>query len=78
MGTGEGHSVRTLVETLAELTGRSASDLEFGAIEAGPDEAPEIVADIRRLREEAGWQPAHSLRSALAETVEWWRKQVPR
>ena len=78
VGTGEGHSVRTLVETLAELTGRSATDLEFGAIEAVADEAPEIVADIRRLREEAGWQPAHTLRSALAETVEWWRKQVPR
>ncbi len=78
VGTGEGHSVRTLVETLAELTGRSASDLDFGTIKAVADEAPEIVADIRRLREEAGWQPTHTLHSALAETVDWWRKQVPR
>ncbi len=75
VGTGEGTQLREIVETLAELTGRGAGDIEFGAIPSDPDEPPMVVADIRKLLE-TGWRPRHTLASGLADAVEWWRKSL--
>ena len=75
VGTGEPVRLRKVVETLAELTGRSASDLEFGAIATDPDEPPMVVADVRKLRS-TGWLPRHTLESGLADSIDWWRKSA--
>jgi nucleoside-diphosphate-sugar epimerase len=33
-----------------------------------------LLADVRRLRDEVGWQPKWDLDAALARTVEWWAR----
>jgi nucleoside-diphosphate-sugar epimerase len=73
VGTGEPTRIRAVVERLAELTGRSPTDVEFGAIQADPAEPPMIVADARKLRS-TGWQAEYSLAAGLGKTIEWWRK----
>jgi nucleoside-diphosphate-sugar epimerase len=35
-----------------------------------------LIADVRRLREEAGWQPKISLEEGLEGTIKWWRKEL--
>ena len=36
-------------------------------------EPPLLVADVRRLREEVGFEPAWSFEAGVADTVAWWR-----
>ncbi len=64
---------------IAELVGQTAAAcggaarVELGVIPMRPDDAPYIVADIRRLTHEVGHVPAFSRSKDLADTVEWWR-----
>jgi nucleoside-diphosphate-sugar epimerase len=75
VGSGVATRIRDVVETLAALAGRSPADVDFGALPAPPGEPPLVVADVRRLAS-TGFAPEHSLRAALAETLEWWRKRA--
>lgn len=72
VASGEGRSVREVVETAARIAGR----LELVRFGAPVDEEPLVVADVTRLRDEVGWRPARTVEQGLAETVEWWRTQT--
>ena len=75
VGSGERISLREIVGRVADIIGRPEL-VEFGAIESGPNEPPVLVADVSRLRDEAGWTPAYSLDQGLELTVEWWRQTL--
>jgi nucleoside-diphosphate-sugar epimerase len=77
VGSGQGLSLRELVGRLAAVVGRPEL-VEFGAIEAGPNEPPVLVADVSRLRDVVGWKPAHGLDEGLERTVDWWRAELIR
>ncbi len=49
--------------------------VRLGALTASPDEPAQLVAEVRRLREEVGWQPQHDLPTGLRLTIDWWRRQ---
>jgi nucleoside-diphosphate-sugar epimerase len=68
-------SLRELIGGLASILGRPEL-VEFGAIEAGPNEPPVLVADVSRLRDELGWRPAHDLLEGLQLTADWWRRHL--
>jgi nucleoside-diphosphate-sugar epimerase len=72
IGSGEPVTVRTVVETVADLIGRSDL-LRPGAKAMPPNEPMRLYADVGRLRSKVGWHPRFDLRSGLADTVEWWR-----
>jgi nucleoside-diphosphate-sugar epimerase len=75
IGAGEGVSVRQVIETLAQASGRR--DLvRFGARATSPSDPPLLVADTRVLREEFGWAPAISMQQGLALTYDWWKKRA--
>ena len=71
IGSGTGITVRHVVETIGEVTGR-ADLIEFGGVATRPDEPAALVADVRRLRDEVGFHPKTSLRDGIRETVAWW------
>ncbi len=73
IASGEPITIRSLVEHIAALL-NSRDKIEFGAIPAAPSDPPILVADTRRLREEAGWQPKIRLQEGLEDTINWWRK----
>ena len=57
LGNGNGYSIREVIETVREVTGR-----EF-AVEDGPrrpGDPPVLVADSRRALSELGWRPQYS------------------
>jgi nucleoside-diphosphate-sugar epimerase len=69
IASGCGVELRALLGELGELTGRSDL-LRFGALEALAGEAPAVVADTSRLRDEVGWRPETTLRAGLTKALE--------
>lgn len=74
LGTGEGRSVRDVVELLVELSGSTVRPV-FGAIPDRIGEHPQI-ADRDATRRLLDWEPHWSLRDGLAETIEWYRSRM--
>ncbi|MFH1484919.1 MAG: NAD(P)-dependent oxidoreductase [Chloroflexota bacterium] len=70
LGSGEGHSVREVVETLGKITG---CRYEFDPSKAAG--YPRRVMDISRAREWLGWEPSTSLEEGLRKTWEWYSSQ---
>ena len=56
LGTGRGWSVRELVATVREVTGR---DVPVQSGPRRPGDPPVLVADPARAREKLGWRPAY-------------------
>jgi len=75
-GYGRGYSVRQVIDTVREVTGK-----EFTVREAPrrPGDAASVVARADRVRELLGWQPAHDdLEEIVAAAVDWERYLVTR
>jgi UDP-arabinose 4-epimerase len=69
LGTGRGSSVRELVATVREVTGRDFP-MQFGP--RRPGDPPALVADPTRAREKLGWRPVHSeLATQVAHAWAW-------
>jgi nucleoside-diphosphate-sugar epimerase len=75
VGSGAGVTLADLVAEIGRAAGRPEL-IRLGERPALPGEPPEIVADVTRLRDEVGWQPARSLEAGIRETVEWWRGEL--
>jgi nucleoside-diphosphate-sugar epimerase len=58
-----------IAREVAERVGRP----DLLTVEDGPPTQAFVAANVNRLQQEVGWQPSCDLRSALAETVRWWR-----
>lgn len=72
LGVGEGYSVREVVETARTVTGR---DIPAEAGDRRPGDPATLIASSRRIREDLGWQPAHSdLESIIASAWAWHEK----
>ena len=72
LGSGEAPLLRTTIEALRDEIDPSLP-LGFGEVPYRPDQVMELRADVRRLRNEAGWQPQMPLKEGLAKTVRWYR-----
>ena len=72
LASGHATTIRSIVETLGELTGRSDL-LKIGARPARANDAPMVVGDPAAALRDFGWQSRLSLRDGLRATVDWWR-----
>ncbi len=71
------HSVREVVELIAELAGTDVAPDFRG--EGNPDgEIDRQFVDSTKLRELTGWRPRVGLRDGLARTLEWYRDHPDR
>ncbi len=68
LGTGDGYSVREVVETARRVTGREIPALEEPR---RPGDPPELVASADRIREELGWVPEKTLEDMIADAWAW-------
>ncbi|MEM9775926.1 MAG: GDP-mannose 4,6-dehydratase, partial [Chloroflexota bacterium] len=66
LGTGEVHSVATMVETIYQITKSEGKPL-IGALPSRPGEAAEQIADVDRSFALTGWYPTFSLRDGLQQ-----------
>jgi nucleoside-diphosphate-sugar epimerase len=72
IGSGEGVTVRFVVEQLAEAAGRPDL-LDIGALPARSGEPARLIADVTRLHDEVGFVPAIGLPEGLQATVASYR-----
>jgi UDP-glucose 4-epimerase len=71
IGSGTGHSVREVIETAREVTGRQ---IDFVEGPRRPGDPPRLVASSDRIQRELGWQPEYgSLGEIVASAWEWHR-----
>lgn len=75
IASGQPVAVRDINLTLAQLCQRTDL-LQLGALPARPDDPPLLAANVRRLHDEVGWQPAYTLEQGLEHTVRWWAEQL--
>lgn len=72
VASGEGLPLRALVDEVArQLDG--VDRVRYGAIEAPATEAPRVLADVTRLRDEVGFVPTIDIETGITRTIEWWR-----
>jgi GDP-L-fucose synthase len=74
VGCGEDISIRELAELICEIVG---FDGELAWDATKPDGTPRKLLDITKLRN-LGWQPAIPLRDGIAQTYNWFLKNVVR
>jgi nucleoside-diphosphate-sugar epimerase len=75
IASGNPITIQDLVLLVAEQCG-ARDQVNFGAIAAPVNEPPLLVADVRRLSGEVGWNPSYQLRAGIEQTVQWWRSQL--
>jgi UDP-arabinose 4-epimerase len=74
LGTGNGYSVRQVVEVAERVTGRK---LNAGIVPRRPGDPPELVADASLARAELGWEPKVSDLPTILETAWRWHQSRP-
>ena len=47
--------------------------IQLGAIPAATNDTPLVIADVKRLFDEVGFQPTYNLERGIEETINWWR-----
>ncbi|NLT69830.1 MAG: UDP-glucose 4-epimerase GalE [Verrucomicrobiaceae bacterium] len=75
LGNGNGFSVKEVVETVREVTGR-VIPAEIAPRRAG--DPATLIADSYRIREELGWSPRHPDLRSIVRTAWDWHVQHPR
>lgn len=74
VASGRAVKLRKIIDTAAKIVGR-VDLVRYGAIEVADDDPPLLLANTRRLFQEAGWQPRYNLKEGMQETAIWWQKQ---
>jgi nucleoside-diphosphate-sugar epimerase len=70
---------RVMLREVVEEIGRQINRpdlIQFGALPDSANNPACLVADITRLQKELEWQPNYDLKTGLAHTIEWWKKEV--
>jgi len=68
LGTGDGFTVREVIEASRRVTGEPIPAIEEAR---RPGDPPALVADASRAREELGWNPSRGLEDMIADAWAW-------
>jgi UDP-glucose 4-epimerase len=68
LGTGDGYSVRAVIDAARRVTGREIPVVEEGR---RPGDPPALVAANARARDELGWTPQRGLDEMIADAWAW-------
>ncbi|MFZ5501007.1 MAG: UDP-glucose 4-epimerase GalE, partial [Candidatus Micrarchaeota archaeon] len=74
LGTGVGHSVRQVIETCMEVTGR---DIRVEIASRRPGDPSRLVADPRQAQEILEWKPTFAQLWQIVETAWRWQTKSP-
>jgi UDP-glucose 4-epimerase len=74
VGVGKGFSVREVIRTAEEVTGKKIAVKEAPR---RPGDPPELVAASGKIRTELGWEPRYTDLRPIIETAWNWHKSHP-
>ncbi|MGF1495168.1 MAG: UDP-glucose 4-epimerase GalE [Microcoleaceae cyanobacterium] len=73
LGNGNGFSVKEVIETAREVTGREIKAIEC---DRRPGDPPSLVGSAQKAREVLGWQPQYAdLKNILTHAWQWHQKR---
>ncbi len=80
LGVGSGNTIRTVVKTILKILVKEDIPIEQDPSRVRPakSEVMRLVSDNSKAKKLCGWEPKYSLEEGLAETVEWFRKNIDR
>ncbi len=68
LGSGTGHSVKQVVESIGQVVGRPVPHV-YGA--RRPGDSPRLVGCIDKAQNQLGWTPLRGLQTQIEDTVRW-------
>ena len=68
LGTGDGYTVREVIEAARKVTGR---EIPVRDEDRRPGDPPQLIAANARARELLGWEPRRSLEEMIADAWAW-------
>jgi UDP-glucose 4-epimerase len=74
LGTGQGHSVREVIEACRRVTGHEIPELIAAR---RPGDPPELVADSSKAQELLDWKPEFTTIESIVETAWKWHRTHP-
>jgi nucleoside-diphosphate-sugar epimerase len=75
LASGKAVSLAEVVRLVARVVDRPEL-VRLGVLPASPKEPEKLTADVRRLREDVGFQSSVELREGIERTVAWWRQAL--
>ena len=72
VGVGQGDSVREVIDTARQVTGK---DIPEVVAPRRPGDPPELVADSRKIQEKLGWKPKLTLEDSIRSAWELLQRQ---
>jgi UDP-glucose 4-epimerase len=75
VGSGQGFSVRQVVETARSVTGHAIPAIEEAR---RPGDPPRLVASSDKIRRELGWKAEHSDLKEMVSSAWEWHKSHPK
>jgi nucleoside-diphosphate-sugar epimerase len=75
IGSGQPIAIKDIVYKIGEQMGRYDL-IQLGAIPAATNDTPLVIADVKRLFDEVGFQPTYNLERGIEETINWWRSSM--
>lgn len=76
IASGRPVAIKDVVYKIAEIIGVGPGMVNLGAVSTPANDPRLLVADTRRLNNEAGWLPQYDLESGLAQTIDWWKTKL--
>jgi GDP-4-dehydro-6-deoxy-D-mannose reductase len=74
--SGQGISIRNLLDTLLDLSTESDISVQVDSSRLQPADVPIQVGDANKLRALTGWSPAIPLRQTLEDVLDYWRMYI--
>jgi UDP-glucose 4-epimerase len=74
LGNGQGYSVREVIDTARQVTGRPIPAVDGPR---RPGDPPVLVASSERIRRELGWQPRYPALADIVQTAWDWHRTHP-
>lgn len=75
IGTGEAHSIQSLLDILLSYTNVKVK-VEPDPTRMRPSDVPVIYADNSKLRTKTGWTPTCKFEDSLRQVLDYWREEV--
>jgi UDP-glucose 4-epimerase len=75
LGNGDGYSVREVIRTCEQVTGKRIPTLEKPR---RPGDPPRLLASAAKAHQELGWQPKYPKLEAIVASAWEWHRQHPR
>ena len=78
LGTGQGQTVGTMVNTILHLLGKESIPVEQDPerIRPAKSEVMRLISDNTKAREICCWTPKYDMTEGLTETIEWIKKNL--